>query len=152
MAAEARGQGSALEAAPPASGLHRVAGTVATLNLGYFGIEFTVALAVGSVSLFADSVDFLEDALVNLLIVAALGWSIANRARRHGEGGRPARPSSPSWREPDPGGVPLVAKRRVGQRPHCRGWAGHEIPVAVGMARLAFWARNQCGAWIGRWC
>lgn len=70
-----------MEAAPPASGLRRAAGTVAALNLGYFGIEFAVALAVGSVSLFADSVDFLEDASVNLLIVAALGWSVANRAR-----------------------------------------------------------------------
>ena len=47
---------------------------VAVLNLGYFGVEFTVALAIGSVSLFADSVDFLEDASVNLLILAALGW------------------------------------------------------------------------------
>src|SRR3546814_6445222 len=32
-------------------------------------------------SLFADSVDFLEDALVNLLIFAALGWSVIHRAR-----------------------------------------------------------------------
>jgi Co/Zn/Cd efflux system component len=35
---------------------------VAALNLGYFGIEFAVALAIGSVALVADSVDFLEDA------------------------------------------------------------------------------------------
>lgn len=41
---------------------------VTLLNLSYFGIEFVLALAIGSVSLFADSVDFLEDALVNLLI------------------------------------------------------------------------------------
>jgi Co/Zn/Cd efflux system component len=33
---------------------------VALLNLGYFGGEFTVALEIGSVSLFADSIDFLE--------------------------------------------------------------------------------------------
>ncbi|MCB5945119.1 cation transporter [Acidocella sp. KAb 2-4] len=51
------------------------------LNLAYFGIEFTVALAIGSVSLFADSIDFLEDASVNLLIVLALGWSLRQRAR-----------------------------------------------------------------------
>ena len=70
-----------MAAAPPASGLRRVAGAVAALNLGYFGIEFAVALTIGSVSLFADSVDFLEDASVNLLIVATLGWSVANRAR-----------------------------------------------------------------------
>ncbi|WP_244624605.1 cation transporter [Sphingomonas sp. So64.6b] len=61
--------------------LRRVVATVALLNLAYFGVEFIVALQIGSVSLFADSVDFLEDASVNLLIVAALAWSAKNRAR-----------------------------------------------------------------------
>ncbi|HEV2564167.1 MAG TPA: cation transporter [Microvirga sp.] len=61
--------------------LRRVVAIVAALNLGYFGIEFAVALAIGSVSLFADSVDFLEDASINLLILAALGWSARMRAR-----------------------------------------------------------------------
>ncbi|CCD95755.1 putative cation efflux transporter [Bradyrhizobium sp. ORS 375] len=55
--------------------------TVAALNLGYFGIEFAVALSIGSVALFADSVDFLEDASVNLLIALALRWSPTQRAR-----------------------------------------------------------------------
>jgi len=54
---------------------------VALLNLAYFGVEFGVAIAIGSVSLFADSVDFLEDASINLLIAAGLGWSAENRAR-----------------------------------------------------------------------
>ncbi len=54
---------------------------VALLNLAYFGVEFGVALAIGSVSLFADSVDFLEDASINLLIAVALSWSAVNRAR-----------------------------------------------------------------------
>lgn len=54
---------------------------VAVLNLGYFGVEFAVALAIGSVALFADSIDFLEDASVNLLILVGLGWSAGNRAR-----------------------------------------------------------------------
>jgi Co/Zn/Cd efflux system component len=54
---------------------------VALLNLAYFGIEFTTALAIGSVSLFADSIDFLEDASVNLLIMLALAWSAKARAR-----------------------------------------------------------------------
>lgn len=53
----------------------RIALVVALLNLGYFGIEFAVAQIIGSVSLFADSVDFLEDASINLLIVVALGWT-----------------------------------------------------------------------------
>lgn len=44
-------------------------------------MEFAVALAIGSVSPFADSIDFLEDASVNFLIFAALGWSAALRAR-----------------------------------------------------------------------
>lgn len=61
--------------------VRRVVQSVALLNVGYFGIEFAVALAIGSVSLFADSVDFLEDALVNVLILAGLGWSTRNRAR-----------------------------------------------------------------------
>lgn len=54
---------------------------VAILNLAYFGVEFAVAWMIGSVSLFADSVDFLEDAAVNTLIFVALGWSVARRAR-----------------------------------------------------------------------
>jgi Co/Zn/Cd efflux system component len=54
---------------------------VALLNLAYFGVEFGVALAIGSVSLFADSVDFLEDASINLLIAVGLGWSAQTRAR-----------------------------------------------------------------------
>jgi Co/Zn/Cd efflux system component len=61
--------------------LRRVVWWVALLNLGYFGIEFAVATAIGSVSLFADSIDFLEDACVNCLILTALGWGAQNRAR-----------------------------------------------------------------------
>src|SRR6185437_7877231 len=61
--------------------LRRVVARVAVLNLAYFGVEFGVARAIGSVSLFADSVDFLEDASVNFLIAVALGWSATNRAR-----------------------------------------------------------------------
>ena len=54
---------------------------VAVLNLSYFGVEFITARRIGSVSLLADSIDFLEDASVNLLIVAALGMSLVWRAR-----------------------------------------------------------------------
>jgi len=61
--------------------LRKVVIIVAVLNLAYFGVEFAVALAIGSVSLFADSIDFLEDASVNLLIAVALGWSATSRAR-----------------------------------------------------------------------
>jgi Co/Zn/Cd efflux system component len=61
--------------------LRRVVIVVAILNLAYFGIEFSVAVAIGSVSLFADSIDFLEDASINLLIAIALSWSATRRAR-----------------------------------------------------------------------
>ena len=49
---------------------------VAALNLGYFGVDIAVALAIGSVSLFADSIDFLEDASINFLILTALGRGV----------------------------------------------------------------------------
>lgn len=62
-------------------GLRKAVFAVAMLNLAYFGIEFAVALGIGSVSLFADSVDFLEDTSVNLLILLALRWSPKARAR-----------------------------------------------------------------------
>ena len=61
--------------------LRRVVRLVAVLNLAYFGIEFAVARIIGSVSLFADSIDFLEDAAINLLILVALGWTARKRAR-----------------------------------------------------------------------
>lgn len=61
--------------------LRRVVALVAMLNLAYFGVEFAVAIKIGSVSLFADSIDFLEDASVNVLILVALGWSAVWRAR-----------------------------------------------------------------------
>lgn len=63
------------------AGLRRAVIVVALLNLAYFGVEFIVALRIGSVSLFADSVDFLEDASVNLLIFFALTWAATTRAR-----------------------------------------------------------------------
>jgi Co/Zn/Cd efflux system component len=61
--------------------MRRIVRLAAILNLTYFGIEFAVALAIGSVSLFADSIDFLEDTALNFLILLALGWSARYRAR-----------------------------------------------------------------------
>lgn len=52
---------------------------VAVLNLFYFFVESSVASAIGSVALFADSIDFLEDATVNLLVLVAVGWSAVRR-------------------------------------------------------------------------
>lgn len=64
---------------PPS--LRPVVAQVAGLNLAAFCVEIGVALAIGSIALLADSLDFLEDAAINLLIFAGLGWSARNRAR-----------------------------------------------------------------------
>ena len=61
--------------------LRRTVRLVVFLNIAYFGIKFAVAVAIGSVSLFADSIDFLEDCSINFLIIVALGWTARNRAR-----------------------------------------------------------------------
>ena len=53
---------------------------VAALNLAYFGIEFAAAVVIGSVSLFADSIDFLEDAALNALILLAMRWTAPHRS------------------------------------------------------------------------
>ena len=65
---------------PPTNSFRRALSLVAILNLSYFGVEFVVALNIGSVSLFADSIDFLEDTAINLLILIALGWSAHKRS------------------------------------------------------------------------
>ena len=65
----------------PDDALRRIVRLAAFLNVAYFGLEFAVAVAIGSVSLFADSIDFLEDASLNILVSVALGWSVRNRAR-----------------------------------------------------------------------
>ena len=54
---------------------------VAFANLTYFFVEFIAANTIHSSSLFADSIDFLEDASINILIFLALGWSIKSKAR-----------------------------------------------------------------------
>jgi Co/Zn/Cd efflux system component len=63
------------------SGLRRTVLVVALANLAYFFVEFSVARRIDSVALFADSIDFLEDTAVNLLVFFALAWSARRRAR-----------------------------------------------------------------------
>ena len=41
--------------------IRNVVRVVAIANLAYFFVEFSFAVRIGSVSLFADSIDFLED-------------------------------------------------------------------------------------------
>ncbi|HEX2790086.1 MAG TPA: hypothetical protein VHN17_06625 [Steroidobacteraceae bacterium] len=62
------------------SALRRAVRWVAVLNLGYFAVEFTVARHIGSVSLFADSIDFLEDTAISTLILLALRLQPRHRA------------------------------------------------------------------------
>lgn len=59
--------------------LRRTVMAVALANLAYFFVEYAVAVRIGSVSLFADSIDFLEDAAVNFLVLVAFGWNAAHR-------------------------------------------------------------------------
>lgn len=54
---------------------------VVILNLSFFAIELFAAAVAGSVSLAADSADFLEDASLNLLVLTALRWTARVRAR-----------------------------------------------------------------------
>ncbi|EEI17645.1 hypothetical protein [Corynebacterium lipophiloflavum] len=44
---------------------------VALLNLAYFFVEVVAGAALGSAALLADSVDFLEDTAINLLVFVA---------------------------------------------------------------------------------
>ena len=54
---------------------------VAILNLLYFFVEFIVALNIRSVSLLADSIDFIEDASINFLIFFAVSLTTVKKAR-----------------------------------------------------------------------
>jgi Co/Zn/Cd efflux system component len=65
--------------------LRRTVALVAGLNLAAFGGEALVALAIGSVALLADSLDFLEDSSINFLILLGLGWG-GLRAGAAGQG------------------------------------------------------------------
>ncbi|MCA9510367.1 MAG: cation transporter [Myxococcota bacterium] len=70
-----------MDARAHAHAFRRVVATVAALNLAYFAVEFAIAWSIGAVSLFADSIDFLEDAAVNVLILLATRWTARARAR-----------------------------------------------------------------------
>lgn len=74
-------EGLTAEAAARDGGVRRAVAWVAGLNAGFFFVELAVALAIASVALFADSADFAEDAILNLLVLAGLGWSAKRRAR-----------------------------------------------------------------------
>lgn len=64
-----------------APGARKTVAAVAGLNGFGAIVEVTIAIAIGSVALFADAADFLEDTLSNLLVLTALGWSVASRRK-----------------------------------------------------------------------
>jgi Co/Zn/Cd efflux system component len=64
----------------PSPQLHNALVFVAVANLIYFAAEFLAGLKGGSVSLFADSIDFFEDASLNFLILIGLNWTPKARA------------------------------------------------------------------------
>lgn len=59
--------------------LRRTVLLVAALNFAYFLVELIFGRLYNSLALLSDSIDFLEDASINLLIVLALAWPIAKR-------------------------------------------------------------------------
>lgn len=61
--------------------LRRAVVWVAILNAAYFFVEFSVGVSIRSVALIADSIDFLEDASINLIILVGLGLAARARAR-----------------------------------------------------------------------
>lgn len=75
------GDGLAGNAMFPRMSLRRTVAVVAVLNGLYFCVEFIMASRTGSVSLFADSIDFLEDMSLNILVIVGVGWTAARRAR-----------------------------------------------------------------------
>ena len=52
---------------------------IALINAIYVVVEFYFGRKFNSVSLISDSIDFLEDASINLLIAFAIGWSLRKR-------------------------------------------------------------------------
>ncbi|MGK2308448.1 cation transporter [Cutibacterium sp. V947] len=59
----------------------RIIALVTILNAIGLVIDVTVASIIGSASLFADAADFLEDVLINGLVLVALGWSVQSRRK-----------------------------------------------------------------------
>lgn len=59
--------------------LRRTVLIIASLNFTYFIIEYYFGQRFNSIALLSDSVDFLEDASINILIALAIGWSISKR-------------------------------------------------------------------------
>ena len=70
-----------LTASSLGSRARRVVAWVALINLVGMVIEIAVGARIGSASLLADAADFLEDFLINALVVLALGWPVASRRR-----------------------------------------------------------------------
>ena len=74
--------GSCSSATPPPDGRYRkVLWAALFINFAMFGVELASSLAAGSVSLLADSVDFLGDAANYAVSLFVLGMAVAWRSR-----------------------------------------------------------------------
>ncbi len=63
------------------SSINKALRWVVVLNLAGFAGEVVIAISIASVALLADSIDFLEDASLNVLVLVGLGWSALWRRR-----------------------------------------------------------------------
>lgn len=66
---------------PPAAGYRRILWIALLVNLGMFVVEIASGVHAGSVSLLADSLDFLGDAANYGISLFVLGMGLASRAR-----------------------------------------------------------------------
>ncbi|OEC36494.1 Co/Zn/Cd efflux system component [Pseudomonas cuatrocienegasensis] len=66
---------------PPAAGYRRILWIALLVNLGMFFVEIASGVKAGSVSLLADSLDFLGDAANYGISLFVLGMGLASRAR-----------------------------------------------------------------------
>ncbi|MBU1331533.1 MAG: cation transporter [Gammaproteobacteria bacterium] len=66
---------------PPAAGYRRILWIALLVNLGMFVVEIASGVKAGSVSLLADSLDFLGDAANYGISLFVLGMGLASRAR-----------------------------------------------------------------------
>lgn len=63
------------------SSMRRLVAVVAGLNLAGCVVEGVIAWRISSVALFADAADFMEDFLINTLVLVAAGWPLASRRK-----------------------------------------------------------------------
>lgn len=77
----AEGQPQELTARDLTARMRRLVALVAALNLLGLIVEGAIGVRIGSAALLADAADFLEDVLINVLVLLASVWSLTARRR-----------------------------------------------------------------------